>query len=448
MVKAFAGAGRERRLGGATAGCSPRRLGLPVQQRPLSRCRRHRGRGFSDGPGPRAYRRNAANNFDEAIDRGREWIEGLQSRNGGWGAFDADNNYDYLNYIPFADHGALLDPPTADVSARCLSMLGQLGHKASTSEVVKKGLEYLLAAQEADGSWYGRWGMNYVYGTWSSLCALNAVGVDLAHPAMRKASDWLISIQNSDGGWGESGDSYKLKYGGYEAFESTASQTSWALLGLMAAGDVAIPRSREESAIFLKAGCGWFLERRFLHRNGFPSGILSAIPRLFKILPIVGCEPIPESGQGQYGERYLGHVGGGQANQLRLLVVSGLAAEAKIAANGRHATLCGGGNVARLEADIISAFREGVVGIVSFGIAGGLAPNLPTGAIVVAKSVMSNGERHLCDPGWLKRLRQRLPMAANADIIGADAPLVAIGAARQLWERRPGPSQWTWSRIL
>ena len=112
-----------------------------------------------------------AQTFDEAIDRGREWIEGLQSRNGGWGAFDADNNYDYLNYIPFADHGALLDPPTADVSARCLSMLGQLGQKASTSEIGAQGLEYLFAVQEADGSWYGRWGMNYIYGTWSSLSA-------------------------------------------------------------------------------------------------------------------------------------------------------------------------------------------------------------------------------------------------------------------------------------
>ena len=213
----------------------------------------------------------SANSFDEAIDRGREWIEGLQSRNGGWGAFDADNNYDYLNYIPFADHGALLDPPTADVSARCLSMLGQLGHKASTSEVVKKGLEYLLAAQEADGSWYGRWGMNYVYGTWSSLCALNAVGVDLAHPAIRKAADWLISIQNADGGWGESGESYKLKYQGYEAFPSTASQTSWAVLGLMAAGEVGHPAVARGIRFLLEhQGADGFWKEDFYTATGFP----------------------------------------------------------------------------------------------------------------------------------------------------------------------------------
>ena len=213
----------------------------------------------------------SAKGFDEAIDRGREWIEGLQSRNGGWGAFDADNNYDYLNYIPFADHGALLDPPTADVSARCLSMLGQLGQTASTSEAVKKGLEYLLSVQEADGSWYGRWGMNYIYGTWSSLCALNAIGVDLAHPSIRKAADWLLSIQNADGGWGESGDSYRLNYGGYEAFASTASQTSWALLGLMAAGEANHPAvARGIRYLLENQGADGFWKEDFYTATGFP----------------------------------------------------------------------------------------------------------------------------------------------------------------------------------
>ena len=119
----------------------------------------------------------------------------------------------------------------------------------------------------------------------------------------------------------------------------------------------------------------------------------------------------------------MGHVGGDRARPLRLLVVSGLAAESKIAASGGHATLCGGGDIARLEADIVAAFREGIAGIVSFGIAGGLAPNLPTGAIVVARSVLSNGGRHLCDPHWLERLRHRLPTASSADIFGVDAPL-------------------------
>jgi squalene-hopene/tetraprenyl-beta-curcumene cyclase len=172
---------------------------------------------------------------DLAIARGREWVEGLQSHNGGWGAFDADNTYHYLNNIPFADHGALLDPPTVDVAARCVSMLAQLG-EPSDSPRMKAALAYLEREQEKDGSWFGRWGVNYVYGTWSALSALNAAGVAPGSPMVSRAVDWLVAIQNADGGWGEGCDSYKLDYAGYEPAPSASSQTAWALLGLMAAG--------------------------------------------------------------------------------------------------------------------------------------------------------------------------------------------------------------------
>ena len=138
----------------------------------------------------------------------------MQSENGAWGAFDADNEYYYLNNIPFADHGALLDPPTEDVTARCVSMLAQLGETVETSPALARGVECLLAEQEADGSWFGRWGMNYIYGAWSALCALNAAGVDPASPAVRRAVEWFAAIQNADGGWGEGGESYKLGYRG------------------------------------------------------------------------------------------------------------------------------------------------------------------------------------------------------------------------------------------
>ncbi len=182
-----------------------------------------------------------ARQYQNAIARAREWIVGMQSRNGGWGAFDADNDYQYLNNIPFADHGALLDPPTEDVSARCVSMLVQIGDRADSSPALARAIDYLRKTQLDDGSWYGRWGMNYIYGTWSVLCALNAAGVDPQSAEMRKAAAWLIAIQNPDGGWGEDGSSYKLDYKGYEPAPSTASQTAWALLGLMATGDIDHP---------------------------------------------------------------------------------------------------------------------------------------------------------------------------------------------------------------
>ncbi|HEX3664095.1 MAG TPA: squalene--hopene cyclase [Rhizomicrobium sp.] len=177
------------------------------------------------------------NSCAESISRGREWVEGLQSRIGGWAAFDADNTYYYLNNIPFADHGALLDPPTADVTARCVGMFAQLGESAGSPRL-KAAVDYLTGIQEKDGSWFGRWGVNYIYGTWSALAGLNAAGLDHDAPSMRRAAEWLISVQNPDGGWGESCDSYKLDYAGYENAPSVPSQTAWALLGLMAAGEV------------------------------------------------------------------------------------------------------------------------------------------------------------------------------------------------------------------
>ncbi len=174
------------------------------------------------------------------IARGLEWVEGMQSQDGGWGAFDADNTSYHLNAIPFADHGALLDPPTADVSARCVSVLSTCSGVKDPA-VVKAGVEYLLKEQEPDGSWFGRWGTNYIYGTWSALCALNAAGLDHQNSAFTKAVEWLVSRQRDDGGWGEDGRSYWAEQPRGTAPYSTPSQTAWALLGLMAAGAVQHP---------------------------------------------------------------------------------------------------------------------------------------------------------------------------------------------------------------
>ena len=218
-------------------------------------------------------RLGAGDVYDEAIDRGAEWVLGLQSRNGGWGAFDADNAFYYLNNIPFADHGALLDPPTVDVSARCVSFLAQIGMPADDPRM-KAAVAYLEQDQEDDGSWFGRWGVNYVYGTWSALCALNAAGIPTAAPVMRKAVDWLVKIQNPDGGWGESCDSYALDYRGYEPARSRSSQTAWALLGLMAAGETDHPS--------VQRGVGWLRDNQgddgFWPEDDYTGG---GFPRVF-----------------------------------------------------------------------------------------------------------------------------------------------------------------------
>jgi squalene-hopene/tetraprenyl-beta-curcumene cyclase len=178
--------------------------------------------------------------FRTSIERATEWVEGMQSKNGGWAAFEVDNEHYYLNHIPFADHGALLDPPTVDVTARCVSMLAQFG-RTKDDPVVARAIDYLRREQEKDGSWFGRWGTNYIYGTWSALCALNAIGIEASDPMIQKAVAWLLSKQRADGGWGEGGESYYPGQPPSEKVVSTASQTAWAVLGLMAAGETDNP---------------------------------------------------------------------------------------------------------------------------------------------------------------------------------------------------------------
>ena len=187
----------------------------------------------------RYNRINQKKSIQAILDRTRKWIVSMQSKNGGWGAFDIDNTHYILNSIPFADHGALLDPPTSDVSARCLSFLKQLNDKRDR-DCINKSVNFLLSEQEKDGSWYGRWGTNYIYGTWSVLSALNLVEFNNKRQVITKAANYLKKMQRNDGGWGEDGKSY---YEGYENFSkgSTPSQTAWALMGLLAAGEINSP---------------------------------------------------------------------------------------------------------------------------------------------------------------------------------------------------------------
>ncbi|HTR12828.1 MAG TPA: squalene--hopene cyclase [Roseiarcus sp.] len=225
--------------------------------------------------------------YGEAIGRGREWIEGLQSRDSDWAAFDADNCHHYLNNIPFADHGALLDPPTADVSARCVSLLAQLDAPRGKGSVFERGLNALLAKQEKDGSWFGRWGMNYIYGTWSALSALAAADVDPQSAPVRKAVDWLIAAQNEDGGWGESADSYRLDYKGFERAPSSASQTAWALLALMAAGEADRPEVARGVAFLAETqGNDGFWAEPYHTATGFPRVFYLRYHGYSKIFPL------------------------------------------------------------------------------------------------------------------------------------------------------------------
>jgi len=176
--------------------------------------------------------------YREAVTVAAEWVVGMQSSDGGFAAFDVDNTHYLLNEIPFADHGALLDPPTADVSARSITLLGRLARKdVRYGAPLQRALTYLRNQQEPDGAWFGRWGTNYVYGTWSALLALEAAGVDSRDPAIRRGAQWLRGVQQADGGWGEANDTYHSPDLRGRGVPSTAFHTAWAVLGLLAAGE-------------------------------------------------------------------------------------------------------------------------------------------------------------------------------------------------------------------
>ena len=172
---------------------------------------------------------------DPAIEAALDWLTGMQSRNGGFAAFDVDNTHYYLNEIPFADHGALLDPPTADVTARVVTALSHV-ERPQDRDALERALSYLRAVQEPGGAWFGRWGTNYIYGTWSVLVAFAAAGIGPDDASVVRAIGWLKACQHPDGGWGESNGSYQdpaLAGGG---LASTPYQSAWALLALMAMG--------------------------------------------------------------------------------------------------------------------------------------------------------------------------------------------------------------------
>ncbi len=206
--------------------------------------------------------------FRTAVERAADWICGMQSGNGGFAAFDSDNTHYYLNEIPFADHGALLDPPTADVSARCATLLALIGKRGPELNAC---LSYLRYEQETDGSWFGRWGTNFIYGTWSVLAALEQVNDPLDEFQVRSAVNWIKSKQRPDGSWGEDCETYFFPARAGRADSGSSFQTAWAILGLMAAGQGGAPEVRRgaEYLIRTQVSDGFWKDNAFT-APGFP----------------------------------------------------------------------------------------------------------------------------------------------------------------------------------
>ena len=229
-----------------------------------------------------------------ALQRGARWMLGMQCANGGWGAFDRDNDRELLTRVPFADHNAMIDPPTADITARVLEMFARLGFD-SDHPSIQRAIDFVWSEQEHDHCWYGRWGVNYLYGTWQVLVGLREIGIPADDSRMQAAAQWLKDAQQPSGGWGETAASYdqpELRGQGPQ----TASQTAWALMGLMAAGEIDSPAVRRGIAWLLSTqqpdgswneqwftGTGFprvFYLRYHLYRIHFPLMALARYVRL------------------------------------------------------------------------------------------------------------------------------------------------------------------------
>jgi squalene-hopene/tetraprenyl-beta-curcumene cyclase len=225
--------------------------------------------------------------------RAIKWLFDMQSKDGGWAAFDADNDWRPLSFVPFADHNAMLDPTCPDITGRVLEALCAYGYNRS-HPAVEKGVQYLIRSQEEDGSWYGRWGVDYVYGTFLALRGLSAAGVSDREAYVQRGLEWVRSIQNFDGGWGESCESYRHQ--SFVAAASTPSQTAWAVLALLAGGDTTsstlhdgidyLIRTQKHDGTWdeeLATGTGFpqvFYLRYHLYRNSFPLLALNAFLKI------------------------------------------------------------------------------------------------------------------------------------------------------------------------
>ena len=222
----------------------------------------------------------------------------MQCKNGGWASFDKDNDRMVFQYVPFADHNAMLDPATVDITGRILECLATYGYDKN-HPAVKQALKFIRDEQEPDGSWFGRWGVNYIYGTALVLRGLEAMAIDNHEPMVQQAAEWLRMVQNSDGGWGETVGSYddpSLRGTG----ESTPSQTAWAIMGLLAAGDTRSDSvARGVAYLVADAEKRWRVGRALFHRNRIPASVLSGLSPLSPVFPADCADDVCEGDERQ-----------------------------------------------------------------------------------------------------------------------------------------------------
>jgi squalene-hopene/tetraprenyl-beta-curcumene cyclase len=313
-----------------------------------------------------------------AIDRGLRWLEGMQSSDGGWGAFDSDNCRRLVRDLPFCDFGEVIDPPSADVTAHAVEMLAELGRSSETS--TRRGVQWLLAAQEPDGSWFGRWGVNYIYGTGAAVPALVAAGLDRGAQPIRRAVRWLQEHQNPDGGWGEDCRSYDdpawIGRG-----TSTASQTAWALLALNAAGErsEAVSRGIEWLVETQRADGGW--DEPEFTGTGFPSDFYINYHLYRVVFPIMA----------------LGRCSRRVTNASDVLILSPLAIEARAAGRAvawaRVQRIGMGPRRATRSAEQLTGARA----ILIAGFCGALDSRLEPGDVVLASELRDAHGTIACD---------------------------------------------------
>ena len=242
----------------------------------------------------------------EAMRKGLNWVFAMQNKDGGWGSFDKDNNKTLFQYVPYADHNAMLDPSSADITARTLEMCSYYSIGKSDPRV-QRALDYLYREQEPEGCWFGRWGVNYLYGTWQALRGLARIGEDMQSERIQRAVRWLHSVQNEDGGWGETCQSYDPEHPKADG-HSTPSQTSWALMGLLNAGDLDSP--------FVQRGMEYLLNNQNTDGTWEEAWFTgTGFPRVFYLRYHYYCHYFPLWTLAQYHTFQTGEPSTGPANE-------------------------------------------------------------------------------------------------------------------------------------